>query len=533
MKAEQLRKSILQLAIQGKLVPQDPNDEPASVLLERIRAEKQRLIKQGKIKKDKGDSVIFKGDDNCYYEKTGSEVKNITDEIDFELPNGWCLARVNSLFYIQTGASFKKEQATNDSTQARVLRGGNIFQGEYQFYDNDIFIDRKLVQDCIILKTNDLITPAVTSIENIGKIARVEKDYDNVTAGGFVFIIRPCYNSDVFAKYMLYALQSSYFNKQLKSITKKSGQAFYNLGKERLIQLIVPIPPIDEQCRIIKAIEKFSPLIKEYDKIEQQATKLDSEIYDKLKKSILQYAIQGKLVPQDKNDEPASELLKRIRTEKKAQLGKKYVESYIYKGDDNCYYEHINGKTVDINEEIPFDLPENWCWTRFEQAVEYTTDYVANGSFTSLKENVKVYKSANYALMIKTQDFANDFSFDLTYTDKKGYDFLSKSALYGGELMLSNIGASIGKAFIIPRLNIPMTIAPNSIVVKCFNDVTTNYLKILMLSFYGQQVLADFTAGTAMPKFSKTQLRNLFIPIPPLAEQKRIVEKVDEIFAKL
>ena len=338
MKAEQLRKSILQLAIQGKLVPQDSADEPASVLLERIRAEKQRLIKEGKIKKDKGDSIIFKGDDNCYYEKTGSEVKNITDEIDFDLPDGWAFARINSLFFIQTGASFKKEQATSDFTQTRILRGGNILQGEYRFFENDIFVDSKLIQDSIILKNNDLITPAVTSIENIGKLARIEKDYEDVTAGGFVFIVRPCYNSDIFAKYMLYALQSSYFNKQLKSITKKSGQAFYNLGKERFIQLIIPIPPLNEQVRIVESIEQFTPLIKEYDKLEQQATKLDSEIYDKLKKSILQYAIQGKLVPQDSNDEPAAVLLERIRAEKKAQLGKKYVKRYIYKGDDNCYY---------------------------------------------------------------------------------------------------------------------------------------------------------------------------------------------------
>ena len=156
------------------------------------------------------------------------------------MPDGWAFARINSLFFIQTGASFKKEQATSDFTQTRILRGGNILQGENRFFENDIFVDSKLIQDSIILKNNDLITPAVTSIENIGKLARIEKDYEDVTAGGFVFIVRPCYNSDIFAKYMLYALQSSYFNKQLKSITKKSGQAFYNLGKERFIQLIIP-----------------------------------------------------------------------------------------------------------------------------------------------------------------------------------------------------------------------------------------------------------------------------------------------------
>ena len=382
MKAEQLRKSILQLAIQGKLVPQDPADEPASVLLERIRVEKQSLIKQGKIKKDKGDSVIFKGDDNCYYEKTGPEVKNITDEIDFDLPDGWAFARINSLFFIQTGASFKKEQATSDFTQTRILRGGNILQGEYRFFENDIFVDSKLIQDSIILKNNDLITPAVTSIENIGKLARIEKDYEDVTAGGFVFIVRPCYNSEIFAKYMLYALQSSYFNKQLKSITKKSGQAFYNLGKERFIQLIIPIPPLNEQVRIVESIEQFTPLIKEYDKLEQQATKLDGEIYDKLKKSILQYAIQGKLVPQNSNDEPAAVLLERIRAEKKAQLGKKYVESYIYKGDDNCYYEKVGKNEPVLLENLPFDIPDSWCWARLGDIVGNHGQKVPNKPFS-------------------------------------------------------------------------------------------------------------------------------------------------------
>ncbi|HEY8389708.1 MAG TPA: restriction endonuclease subunit S, partial [Clostridia bacterium] len=337
MKAEQLRKSILQLAIQGKLVPQDPNDEPASVLLERIRAEKQRLIKEGKIKKDKNDSVIFKGDDNRHYEKVGNNSPVcIDDEVsEFDLPEGWEFAKISTLLNIQTGASFKKESATTNQKLVRVLRGGNILNGSYHFFDNDIFLDNNLVPDSILLWRNDLITPAVTSIENIGKIARVEQTYNNVTAGGFVFILRPYCQIDELSKYLLYALQSSYFNKQLKAITKKSGQAFYNLGKERLLQLILPIPPLAEQVRIVAEIEKFEPLIAEYDNLEQQATKLDDDIYGKLKKSILQYAIQGKLVPQDPNDEPASVLIERIRAEKKAKLGKKYVDSYIYKGDDN------------------------------------------------------------------------------------------------------------------------------------------------------------------------------------------------------
>jgi type I restriction enzyme, S subunit len=154
---------------------------------------------------------------------------------------------------------------------------------------------------------------------------------------------------------------------------------------------------------------------------------------------------------------------------------------------------------------------------------------VANGSFASLRENVKTYKEENYALMVKTQDFSNDFSRGLTYTDQKGFDYLQKSRLYGGELMLSNIGASIGKAFVIPTMNIRMTLAPNAIVVKCLDVVMTEHLRYFILSYYGQKMLSDFTAGTAMPKFSKTQLHSALIPVPPYSEQKRIIEKIKQL----
>ena len=178
-----------------------------------------------------------------------------------------------------------------------------------------------------------------------------------------------------------------------------------------------------------------------------------------LKKSILQLAIQGKLVPQDPKDEPASKLLDKIRVAKQTlvkegKIKKDKQESFIYKGDDNNYYEKIGTEVRNITGEIPFEIPENWAWCRFETATLYVTDYVANGSFASLRENVKTYKEENYALMVKTQDFSNDFTRGLTYTDQKGFDYLQKSRLYGGELMLSNIGASIGKAFIVPTMNI-------------------------------------------------------------------------------
>lgn len=152
----------------------------------------------------------------------------------------------------------------------------------------------------------------------------------------------------------------------------KIGAAIPHLNKNLFKSLLIGIPPLAEQSRIVFEIEKYEPLIAEYDKLEQQATKLDEEIYDKLKKSILQYAIQGKLVPQEPNDEPASILLERIRAEKKAKLGKKYVDSYIYKGDDNCYYEKVGETVTNINDEIPFELPENWAWIRLGYVIDFS-----------------------------------------------------------------------------------------------------------------------------------------------------------------
>ena len=524
MKAEDLRKSILQLAIQGKLVPQDPNDEPASALLERIRAEKQKLIKEGKIKKDKGESIIFKGDDNRHYEKfADGTVKCIEDEIDFDLPEGWAFARINALFYIQTGASFKKEQATNDISQIRVLRGGNILQGEYRFFDNDIFIDKHLISSNILLRGNDLITPAVTSIENIGKLALIDKNYDKVTAGGFVFIIRPYYSSNAFAKYMLYALQSSYFNKQLKSITKKSGQAFYNLGKERLTQLIVPIPPIQEQERIVTEIDRFIPFIKEYDILEQQATKLDTEIYDYLKKSILQYAIQGKLVPQDPNDEPASVLLARIRAEKKAQLGKKYVESYIYKGDDNCYYEHINGKTVDITEEIPFELPKNWGWSRIQDISNSYIGLTYKPTDTVQNDGWIVLRSSNI----------QDGKLDLKDIVRVNAQISEKLTIKKNDIIICARNGSkklVGKSAIVD-VDMP-NLTFGAFMAVCKTPLYTFVAKFLLSQCFFEQ-LRTVCGTTTINQLTQNNFNNFLIPVPPLAEQKRIVEKIDEIFAKL
>ena len=384
-----LRQKILDMAIRGKLVPQDPNDEPASVLLERIRAEKQRLIKEGKIKKDKNDSVIFKGDDNRYYEKMGSEVKDITDDLPFEIPDSWVWTGLGKLITIISGVSYDKKDVSNKGI--RILRGGNVNELKISIFPDDVFLPEKYYDADKQVRKNDVVIVASTGSKAvIGKAGFVDNDIFNTQIGAFLRIVRPLF--DVIAPYLKLIFATEYYREHIRM--QSQGTNINNVKAEYITDLRIPFPPLAEQVRIVAEIEKFEPLIAEYDKLEQQARKLDEEIYDKLKKSILQYAIQGKLVPQEPNDEPASVLLERIRAEKKAKLGKKYVDSYIYKGDDNCYYEHIVGRAQDELVEVPFDIPDTWEWCRLKTILNLLTDgthstpkYTTNGiPFISVKD---------------------------------------------------------------------------------------------------------------------------------------------------
>ena len=261
--AASLRKSILQEAIQGKLVPQDPNEESASVLLQRIKEEKQRLVKEGKLKKkDVIDSIIFRGDDNKYYEQLSDKVVDITEDIPFDVPEGWSWCRLKSICTIFTGATFKKEEANTEKTGIRILRGGNILPFEITFKADDIFLPYNAIKENILLRKNDIVTPAVTSLENIGKMARVKDDMPDVTVGGFVFVLRLYFSNDWLSQYLLALMSSPTIIEYMKSITNKSGQAFYNIGKERLATTLLPIPPLSEQQRIANQIEKIFSEIK-------------------------------------------------------------------------------------------------------------------------------------------------------------------------------------------------------------------------------------------------------------------------------
>ena len=506
MKAEQLRKSILQLAIQGKLVPQDPADEPASVLLERIRAEKQSLIKQGKIKKDKGDSVIFKGDDNCYYEKTGSEVKNITDEIPFDIPDSWCWVRLGKVLEIARGGSPRpiKEYLTTDNTGVNWIKIGDTEKGGKYINSTKEKIKQSGISKSRFVHKGDFL---LTNSMSFGRPYILNID-GCIHDGWLVFSD----TSDVYFKdFLYYVLSSSFANKQFAG--KVSGAVVKNLNSDKVADSLFPLPPLAEQERIVAEIEKFEPLIVEYDKLEQQATKLDGEIYDKLKKSILQYAIQGKLVPQDSNDEPAAVLFERIRAEKKAQLGKKYVESYIYKGDDNCYYEKVGKNEPVLLENLPFDIPDSWCFCRLEEPIELQSGRDLEPNYYNDQRRGIPYITGASNIQNGRVTINRWTATPISISHKGDLLITCKGTI--GTMAYNDIG--------------DIHIARQIMSLKT-KDICLEYVKIFLETYVS--VLKTY-AKSFIPGISRDDILNAIIPIPPYNEQICICNQIEIMLGKL
>ena len=464
---------------------------------------------------------------NCYYEKTGkSDPICIDDEVgEIELPNGWILCRLSSVADIYTGNSINENEKQKNYTG---LSSGYNYIGTKDVgfdhainYQNGVKVPFEQTSFRIAHKNTPLLCIEGGSAGR--KIGILQEDvcFGNKLCAFESFGVNP--------KYIYYYLQNPSFTQVFK---EKTTGIIGGVSVNTLKSLLFLLPPLTEQERIVTEIEKFEPLIAEYDKYEQQATKLDGEIYDKLKKSILQYAIQGKLVPQDSNDEPAAVLLERIRTEKKAQLGKKYVESYIYKGDDNCYYEHINGKDVDITEERLIDIPDNWQWRRIENLFFVTklagfeyTNYFTKSAIAQTNE-VPIVRAQNVKMnkfIENTQEF---ISLELS-------ELLTRSSLTKDCLLMTFIGAEIGDTclYSTPKRH---HFAPNVAKLEPYSkEINLRYCLYWLMSPVGQQCVSSIKKMTAQPSLSMETIRSIFIAVPPLAEQKRIVDKIDEIFAKL
>ena len=420
MNGKQLKNSILQWAIQGKLVPQDPNDEPASVLLEKIRQEKERLIKEKKIKRDKNASIIYRGEDNSYYEKllaTG-EVKCIDEEVPFEIPQGWEWCRMGCIGDWGAGATPAKGNPDYYGGSILWLRTGELNNGIV--YDSEIKITDKALQECSLRmnKIGDVLIAMYGA--TIGKVAIVGKELTTNQA------CCACTPFGIYNYYLFFFLMGS----QIDFIKKGEGGAQPNISREKLISHLMPIPPLAEQYRIVEKIQYLLPLVEKYSNSQILQNKLNSEIKDKLRKSILQEAIQGKLVPQIAEEGTAQDLLEQIKTEKQklvkeGKLKKSALnDSVIFRGDDNKYYEQIGKKCLDITEQIPFDLPSSWNWVRGKtvfmpmESIKPSSDFVyidvdAVNNRKNIIEKPKMVKKENAPSRATRKLHKNDLLFSM------------------------------------------------------------------------------------------------------------------------
>jgi len=516
MTADQLRKSILQQAIQGKLVPQDPNDEPASVLLERIREEKARLVEEKKIKKEKNPSVIFRGEDNSYYEKftLSGEVKCIDEEIPFEIPNGWEWARISNIFQINP------KNICNDELEVAFIPMEKLSAGYGSNYSYEKVKWSKIKKGFTHFANGDIAFAKITPCFQNRKSAVFDKLPNGIGAGTTELKILRTFAETINRFYLLYFLKSPYF---IEGAIFKGTANQQRIISGYLENKLFPLPPLKEQQRIVEEIEELIPHIKHYGKAQAELDLLNRNIKEQLKKSILQYAIEGKLVPQDETEGTAEELLLQIQAEKQKlyeenKLKKKDLEhSIIFKAEDNKYYEKIGKNVTEIESDYSFEIPKDWRWCRVRDlglTETGTTPPKSNPIFFG--DHIPFLSPAN----IQQNRIANE------------NQWLSKEGMLYGRVVPCNsilqvcIGGSIGKCAIVNK-SVTFNQQINSITpILC--EPKFLYYYLLSNTFF--LAMIEKSTETATPIINKGNWERLLFPLPPLAEQQRIVESIDAIF---
>ena len=496
MNGKQLKNSILQWAIQGKLVPQDPNDEPASVLLEKIRQEKERLIKEKKIKRDKNASIIYRGEDNSYYEKilaTG-EVKCIDEEIPFEIPQGWEWCRLRGVIYPPKYGTSSKSLSNGD---VPVLRMGNIQDGKV-VYDKLVFSNNVEDNRKYLLQDGDLLFNRTNSAELVGKTA-IFKGNRHVIYAGYLILLRPIKTN---SEYLNYIFSSPYVRSYCKEV-KTIGVQQCNINAEKVSQLLVPIAPFEEQMRIVDKIKEVLPSVDKYYISQYNLDLLNVSLSECLKKSILQEAIQGRLVPQITEEGTAKELLEQIKKEKQklvkeGKLKKSALATSIFfRGDDNKYYEQIGNTISEV--EATFEFPNSWSIARLSTICQLTDGLKTTGKQCLL---------------------------DAKYLRGKSSETIIEQGklVYKGDNIVLVDGENSGEVFTVPQ---------DGYMGSTFKQlwISSSMYEPYVLAFiqFYKETLRNSKKGAAIPHLNKDLLYGLIIGIPPVHEQERIIDKIKQL----
>ena len=513
MNGKQLKNSILQWAIQGKLVPQDPNDEPASVLLEKIRQEKERLIKEKKIKRDKNASIIFRGEDNSYYEKvlaTG-EVKCIDEEIPFEIPQSWKWERFGNVMINKDC-----ERIPLSVAERSHLRKVYDYYGASGVIDK---VDKYLFDKDLLLIGED----GANLINRSTPIAFIAKGKYWVNNHAHVLDVCGGLNIEYVALFI----------NAISLVDYVTGTAQPKMNQEKMNSILLAIPPMAEQTRILTKIQEVEPLVERYRKSDESLQTLNASVNELLKKSILHEAIQGRLVPQVESEGTAADLLNQIKTEKqklvkKGKLKKSaLVDSIIYKGDDNRYWEKVGNETRCIDEEIPFEIPESWAWVRLEDICTYI-QRGKSPKYSPIKKFPVVAQKCN-----QWSGFCIDKAQFIVPETITSYS--EERKLQDKDLMWNSTGlGTLGRmAIYYERLNpYELAVADSHVtVIRAMKQfVNPQYLYSYFTSNTVQSVIEDKSDGSTKQKeLSTNTVKSYLVPLPPLSEQNRIVAKIEEV----
>ena len=511
MTAQQLKNSILQMAVQGKLVPQDPNDEPASVLLERIRAEKERLIREKKIKREKNPSIIFRGADNIPYEKVGDTVTPL--EVPFEIPESWEWVRLGS---ISTYAETKQKlNATSVNPSIWGLDMEDIEKGG-KLVERKTVGERKAVGDKTVFTKGDILYSKLRPY--LLKIL-VAPDDGICTPEIVPFRVYGRINPE----YIVHYLKSPYVDNLINSITY--GVKMPRVGTETMTSLLVPVPPLGEQHRIVAKIEELMPILEKYGEKERELSLLNSAFPEALKKSILQQAVQGKLVPQNPADEPAEVLLERIRAEKQrlvqeGKVKKDKHESIIFRRD-NSHYELVDGVERCIDEELPFEIPESWAWARLGSILEVAR----GGSPRPIQEYLTTAEKGVNWIKIGDTDKGGKY---ISHTKEKiKPEGIAKSRyVHRGDFLLTN-SMSFGRPYI---LKTDGCIHDGWLVLSDhYNCYMVDFLYYMLSSPFAYYQFCENVSGAVVKNLNSEKVANSLFPLPPLTEQNRIAAKIESL----
>ena len=513
-----LREKVLDLAIRGKLVPQDPPDEPASVLLERIREQKKQMVKEGKLKaKDiKDDSIIFVGDDNLHYEKfADGSVKCIEDEIPFELPKGWEWDRLGNISTIARGGSPRpiKAYITNDANGVNWIKIGDTEKDGKYIFSTKEKIKPEGVSKSRFVKSGDFL---LTNSMSFGRPYILKTEgciHDGWLVIGDIELV---FDQD----YLYYALSANYMYQTMAIMA--GGSTVDNLNSDLVKSLLFPIPPINEQKLIA---HKVSDLLDLVELIKNNEEIIVREI-NLLKSKILDLAIRGKLISQNPEDEPASVLLERIRAKKEelikaGKIKRDKKESVIFKGEDNSYYR-LTADKKRFDAEIPFEIPKNWCWTTLPSVAS-----VELGKTLDKAKNTGSYHP--YLRSVNVQWGYIDLS-DLNEMKFEEHE-IDKYSIKRNDLLICE-GGDVGRCCIW-EINDTFLYQNALHRVRFYADLEPRFYLYVMMLYESLGILKNISTGVTIKHLTGNVLSAMPVPLPPLSEQKRIVEAIEVVFAQL